>query len=113
MNIEYPSINADIEDNEEEEWYDAMSEEVEVDEVHLDVERVESEGSGAYPLNHLTIIKCASVINSMIKNITGVIFVQISPGTCTSHNIFTLHSQLKKLWDVVNDGKGETWKNVD
>ena len=90
-----------------------MSEEVEVDEVHLDVERVESEGSGAYPLNYLTIIKCASLINSMMKNITGVIFVQINPGTCTFHNIFTLHSQLEKLWDVVNDGKCEAWKSVD
>ena len=51
------SINADIENNEEEKRYDTMSEEVEVDEIDLDIERVKSEGSGAYLLNLFKNIK--------------------------------------------------------
>ena len=42
------SVNEDIEGNEEDKGDDAMSEEVEVDHVHLDIERVESQGSGDY-----------------------------------------------------------------
>ena len=100
------SVNADIEDNEKDKWYDPMGEEVEVNKIHLDVERVESEGGGAY---FFTSIKCIILINWIKKIITEFIFIHTSIG----HIIFTTHSELKKLGHVVNYGKDDSWKNVD
>ena len=54
------SVNADIEDNEKDKWYDPMGDEVEINEIHFDVEGMESEGGGAY---FFTNIKCIILIH--------------------------------------------------
>ena len=100
------SVNADIEDNEKDKWYDPMGDEVEINEIHFDVEGMESEGGGAY---FFTNIKCIILIHWANKIINKSIFIH----TCIGHIMFTIHSELKKLGYVVNDGKDDSWKNVN
>ena len=72
------SVYADIEDYEEDEGDDAVSEEVQIDKIYFDVERVESESSWSYFLNlegfqHQRCINCTLTVNTIIRSCVSLL----------------------------------------